>query len=118
MFLQSFCIGPFIKNAPEIFEVKYHMNLQETGIIIAIPDMLLVLMALVQGLVLDNYGYRCYFIIFSFCVLLFSQVIFYVTQECSVEEKCFRSVAPMIVFSTGASILQLTLETGFIIVVR
>jgi len=47
VFVQSFCIQPFVKNAPEIFELKYHMTLQETGIIIAIPDMLLVFMALI-----------------------------------------------------------------------
>jgi len=116
-FIERISVGAFLINSAEIYQQKFNMGLQETGIIIGIPNIITVALSPVVAVYFDRVGKRCYFLIVGFTFLLASHLVFYSMQQCPVTEQCFTSAWPMVLLGVGGTIITLTLYTSFSYVV-
>jgi MFS family permease len=92
--------------------MKFNLDLQETGTIIAIPFIVFVFLAPMLGLFLDKIGYRCYILILGYSCLFLSQMIFMGYDVCPANDKCYEGIAPMAITGLSSAVIQLTLFTS------
>ena len=70
--IEKMTIIPFIQNAAEMFQVKFNLEMQETGTIIAIPFIVFIFLAPFLGIMMDKIGNRGNLLIIGFLSLFFS----------------------------------------------
>ena len=95
-----------------MFQQKFNMNLQESGMIIAFPDIVFILMGGFLGYFVDKKGKRGYLLAFGFIMLFFSHLTFYGYKACPdtpVKDKCYEGIFPMTLVGMSNTIIQITL---------
>ena len=73
----KFLIPPFIQNASEMFQTKFNLSLQESGTVIAFPDIVFIFTGAFLGFFVDKRGKRGFVLGIGFLMLLASHFIFY-----------------------------------------
>ena len=72
-----------------MFQLKFNLDLQETGTIIAIPFIVYIFLAPMLGLFLDKLGSKGYVLIIGFTCLFISFYVFYGYDICPENDKCY-----------------------------
>jgi MFS family permease len=103
--LEKMTIVPFIQNSSEMFQIKYNLDLQETGTIIAIPFIVFIFLAPFLGIIMDKIGKRGYILIVGFVALFLSQLIFLNFEECPSNDKCYEGIFPMSLLGMAYTII-------------
>ena len=87
--IEKMTITPFIQNSSEMFQMKFNLEIQETGTIIAIPFIVYIFLAPFLGIMMDKIGNRGYILIVGFLSLFFCQLIFLNFEKCPPNDKCY-----------------------------
>eukprot|EP00347_Sterkiella_histriomuscorum_P010927 403374398 len=107
--IEKMTITPFIQNAAELFQASYHLEMQETGTIIAIPFIVFIFLAPFLGIMMDKIGNRGYILIIGFVSLFASQMIFIKLPKCEDNDKCYEGIFPMSLIGMASTIISLTM---------
>lgn len=81
-------IWSFMANASQIFQSFYFLGLGEAGILLSIPNIILVILSPVFAIVFDRIGKRGFGFILGFVVLIFGNLVFMFGQ-CNPDSFCY-----------------------------
>ena len=114
--LDSVCFDAFMYNTASIYQQKFNMGIQQTGLILSIPGSTVVVFAPFASTIFDRYGKRCFFLMLGFIFVLTSHLMFYAMPKCKPRDTCFESAGPMTLLSIGSAMIKLTLLTNLSLV--
>jgi hypothetical protein len=84
------------------------MTLQESGIIIAFPDIVFIFMGGFLGFFVDKRGKRGFLLTVGFMMLFLSNFIFYKYDACPdtpIKDKCYEGIFPMTLVGMSNTII-------------
>lgn len=108
-FIEKVTLYPFIQNASEMFQLKFNLDLQETGTVIAIPFIVFIFLGPLLGILLDKIGMRCYILIIGYFCVFISYYVFFKLDICPEFDKCYQGIFPMSLIGIASTIIQLTM---------
>jgi MFS family permease len=95
-----------------MFQQKFNMNLQESGVIITFPDIVFIIMGGFFGFFVDKHGKRGSIITIGFGMLFVSHLIFFNLNACEdtlEKDKCYEGILPMSLVGLANMLIQITL---------
>ena len=114
VFIQSCLYEAFIVNVAGIYQSKFSMGLQQTGLIMSIPAFMMIVCSPFLGVFFDRIGKRVFYIMIGFVLNLAAHMQYATLPKCPphMEEHCWDSLLPMFLLGLGTTVIKISLYTG------